>query len=338
MSTQAFRAGGGANWIDAGGTLEQLQALVESQPKINRAVVNAAEPLADGPLPLFPPPRDSAPYPIDSLGPTLSRAAKAIAAKVQCPDAMAAQSVLAAASLAACSHADVMMPFGQVRPLVLYLATVASSGDRKSTADNEALQPIYEREKNLREEYDAAIKAWKTEHAAWAAEKRKIEGAKIDFSERKSLLNSLGDEPPKPLSPFLVTGDLTLEGLIKNWPTCHPALGIFTTEGATFTAGHAMNADNQLKTAGLLSDVWDGKPVKRIRAEDGISILPGRRLATHIMIQPDAANSFLFSRALRDQGLLSRILVASPKSLAGTRFYKEATKDGRFYQRGFWPH
>jgi putative DNA primase/helicase len=36
-----------ANWIDAGGTLEQLQALVESQPKINRAVVNAAEPLAD---------------------------------------------------------------------------------------------------------------------------------------------------------------------------------------------------------------------------------------------------------------------------------------------------
>jgi hypothetical protein len=82
-----------------------------------------------------------------------------------------------------------------------------------------------------------------------------------------------------------------------------------------------------IKNGALLSDIWDGKPAKRIRAADGISILPGRRLAMHIMIQPDAANSFLSNRTLRDQGLLSRILVASPKSLAGTRLYKEATED-----------
>jgi hypothetical protein len=47
-----------------------------------------------------------------------------------------------------------------------------------------------------------------------------------------------------------------------------------------------MNLDNQLKTAALLSDIWDGKPAKRIRAADGISILSGRRLAMHIMIHP----------------------------------------------------
>src|SRR6202007_385888 len=122
-----------------------------------------------GPLPLFPPLQDAEPFPLDVLGPILSRAVKAIANSVQVPDAMAAQSVLAAASLAACAHADVAMPYGQSRPLSLFLITVAASGDRKSTADNEALWPIRKRKKMLRKEYDEAMKQWRIEHAAWAA-------------------------------------------------------------------------------------------------------------------------------------------------------------------------
>jgi hypothetical protein len=71
-------------------------------------------------LPLFPPLAEAEPYPADALGKTLSHAAKAIASKAQVPIAMAAQSVLAVASLAASSHADVQLPFGQVRPLSLF--------------------------------------------------------------------------------------------------------------------------------------------------------------------------------------------------------------------------
>ena len=81
--------------------------------------------------------------------------------------------------------------------------------------------------------------------------------------------------------------------------------------------------DNRLKTAAMLSELWDGKPVKRVRALDGVTILPGRRLAFHIMIQPDAAAGFLCNDTLRDQGLLSRVLVAQPASLEGTRAYQE---------------
>jgi hypothetical protein len=275
------------------------------------------------PLPLFPPLSEPEPYPVDALGATLSRAAKAIASKAQVPTAMAAQSVLAAAALAACAHADVMMPYGQGRPLSLFFATVAASGDRKSTADNEALWPITKREKNLRDEYVADMKVWRVACAAWASEKRKIEGNKgIDLSARRELLASLGDEPERPLSPFVVTGDLTIEGLTKNWPNAHPALEVFTAEGGTFTAGHGMNDDNRLKTAAMLSELWDGKPIKRVRALDGVTILPGRRLTLHIMIQPDAAAGFLCNETLRDQGLLSRVLVAAPASMAGTRLYK----------------
>ena len=276
------------------------------------------------PLPLFPPLAEAEPYPVDALGATLARAATAIASKAQVPIAMAAQSVLAAASLAACAHADVMLPYGQARPLSLFFATVAASGDRKSTSDREALWAVRKREEFLRERHIEEMQDWKHAVAAWAAEKRKIEGdKKIGFQERKSRLVLLGDEPLKPLSAFLTTGDMTIEGLVKNWPDAHAALGLFTAEGGMFTAGHGMNDDNRLKTAAMLSELWDGLPVRRIRALDGVTILPGRRLAMHVMIQPDAAESFLSNPTLRDQGLLSRVLIARPESLAGSRLYQE---------------
>jgi Protein of unknown function (DUF3987) len=279
---------------------------------------------ASQPLPLFPPLAEAEPYPVDALGVTLARAAKAIASKAQVPIAMAAQSVLAVASLAASSHADIQLPFGQPRPLSLFFATVAASGDRKSTADNEALWPVSTREKNLREAHADKLKEWRIDFAAWAAEKRKIEGdRRSDFDDRKARLSLLGPEPEKLLSPFLVSGDLTVEGLTKNWSSAHAALGVFTAEGGMFTAGHGMNDDNRLKTAAMLPELWDEKPVKRVRALDGVTILPGRRLSLHVMIQPKAAAGFLCNDLLRDQGLLSRILVVAPASLAGSRAYRE---------------
>jgi hypothetical protein len=276
------------------------------------------------PLPLFPPLPEASPYPVDALGPVLAEAAAAISRKVQVPDAMAAQSVLAAASLACSAHADVVLPFGQARPLAMFFLTAASSGDRKSSADNEALWPLRKREQALKEEHREAIKGWKIDFAAWTAEKRKIEGnGSLDLTARKMKLTAIGPEPEKPLEPMLLSGNPTLEGLIKAWPGLPPVHGIFTTEGGMFTGGHAMNQDNLLSSAAMLSELWDGKPVRRVRAIDGISILHGRRLAIHLLIQPDAAGSFLLNPLLRDQGLLSRVLVAAPASKAGSRLWRE---------------
>ena len=184
--------------------------------------------------------------------------------------------------------------------------------------------PVTKREKALRDEYDEALKQWKPEHAAWMAEHKKIEANKnLSMSERKDALVMIGDEPEKPLAPFLVTGDLTIDGLTKNWINAHPGLGIFTAEAGVFTNSHGMSDDNRLRTAAMLSEVWDGKPVKRVRALDGVTILPGRRLSMHLMVQPGAAAGFLGNAVMRDQGLLSRVLVSAPPSLAGTRLHRE---------------
>lgn len=285
-------------------------------------------PEREAPLPLFPPRPPAAPFPLDALGPTLSRAAAAIARKVQTPETIAAQSVLAAAALAAQAHADVMLPFGQTRPLSLYFMTVAGSGDRKSTADNEALWPIRKREQALKEEYEAKHKDWTIAYAAWNAEKRKVEGdRKLDFESRKMELAALGHEPEKPLYPFLTAPEPTVEGLLKAWAHAHASLGVFSAEGGQFTGGHGMSSDNRLRTSAAYSELWDGRAVRRIRSLDGVCILDGRRLSLHLMIQEQAAMQFLADPVLRDQGLLSRMLAAAPSTIAGTRFYRDAAPD-----------
>ncbi len=280
----------------------------------------------DGPIPLFPPLPPAERFPIEALGPVLSRAAQAIAHKVQVPEAIAGQSVLAAASLAAQAHADVMLPYGQTRPLSLFFVTIAASGDRKSTADNEALWPIRKREMTLKEEHESALQVWSIASAAYNAQKRKIESANpknMDFEARKAALAALGPAPEPPLHPFLTAPEPTIEGLVKAWATAPAALGIFTAEGGQFIGGHGMSQDNRLRTAAAYSEIWDGHPIKRIRSLDGVSILVGRRLSMHLMVQHEAAAQFLSDPLLRDQGLLSRVLVAAPESIAGTRFYRD---------------
>lgn len=284
-----------------------------------------AEPAsADGPIPLFPPMPEAERFPIESLGPVLSSAAAAIARKVQVPEAIAAQSVLAVAALACQAHADVMMPYDQKRPLSLDFVTIAPSGGRKTSADSEALWPVRKREKALKEEHEHEHRLWSIAFAAWSAEKKKIEGnRKLQHDERRRALVALGPEPERPLSPFLTVPEPTIEGLVKAWVNAPAALGIFTAEGGMFIGGHGMSPDNRLRTAAGYSEMWDGQPIKRIRALDGVTILHGRRLSMHLMVQPDAAAQFLADPLLRDQGLLSRVLVAAPESIAGTRFYRD---------------
>ncbi|HEY8124549.1 MAG TPA: DUF3987 domain-containing protein [Methylocystis sp.] len=324
-----------SDFLAAGGSAEALYDLASAAPLFDEWAAKQPTPdlegddAADGPLPLFPPHSDAEPYPVEALGSTLSRAATAIASKCQLPLAMAAQSVLAAASLAASAHADVKLPFGHKQPISLFCLTIAESGDRKSTADKEALWPLRKREEALREQYVEAMRDYKVAHAAWEAQKRKIAGSgKLSYQQRQMALQGLGKEPERPLEPILTSTDPTIEGLAKHWPYLPAAFGVFSTEGGTFTAGHGMKDENRARTAGGLSELWDGVPMKRIRAcDDRPSWLYGRRLSLHLMVQPGVAAAFLSSERLKDQGLLSRFLLAQPDSLAGTRLYRAPSPD-----------
>jgi hypothetical protein len=318
-----------SDFLVAGGTeaalMQRVEAALPWTPTVEPADQSASAASDDSPIPLIPELAPAALYPVGALGAVLGEAAVSIARKVQCPVEIAAQSVLAVASLAAQAHADVLMPFGQTRPLSLFLFSIALSSDRKTSADYEALTPIRERERALGDQYGYDLEQARMCQAAWQGERKKIEAdKKLDYEKRTERLKRLGREPDLPLHPILTAPEPTVEGLVKMWPNAPAALGLFSAEGGQLVGGHSMSEDNRLKTAAAYSELWDGKPVRRVRAGDGVTILNGRRFALHVMIQPEAAQAFLSDSLLRSQGLLSRILIASPPTMAGQRFYKAA--------------
>ena len=134
----------------------------------------------------------------------------------------------------------------------------------------------------------------------------------------RAALDKLGPAPIAPLAPMLTSTEPTFEGLCKQFPTHHPSLGIFASEGGQFIGGHGMKDDNKLRTASGLSGLWDGEPARRVRAGDGATFYPGRRVAVHLMVQPNVA-SILFSDPL----------AAGPPGTACAAVGRRACKCGR---------
>jgi Protein of unknown function (DUF3987) len=267
------------------------------------------------------PPADE--FPVEALGSLLGSAARAIHDRVQAPMAICGQSVLAAASLAVQSHADVVLPIGQgsSKPTSNFFITIAVSGERKTETDRQAGWPIRKHERALGEKYDLALPNYLNDKEAWekARDKAKTLG-KGDRAAIRAGLNNLGPPPMAPLLPMLTCEEPTYEGLYKLLVAGLPSVGIFSNEGGQFIGGHGMSDEAKLRTAAGMSKLWDGDPIKRVRGGDGASVLPGRRVALHLMVQPDVANILLQDPLLTDQGLLSRMLITAPDTAAGRRF------------------
>lgn len=262
------------------------------------------------------------PFPVLAMGP-LKDATLAIQDITQAPVAIGAQSLLSAASLAAQALYDVQT-LGGVRPLSLFALTIAKSGERKSSCDNLAMEPVRTFERALTDAYreDHAahmddLEIWEQTRTklirdATGKDQLKVGGARAD-------LEALGAQPESPLLPHITATDPTLEGLTKNLAFSRRSLGIFSDEAGQFLGGHAMNSDNRMKTVAGLSKFWDGSPINRTRAGDGAVTFYGRRLCAHLMVQPIIADTLLSDPTARDQGFLARFLLCQPPSTIGTR-------------------
>lgn len=290
---------------------------------------------SEAPLPLRRELREADPYPVSALGELMGQAVSAAASIISAPLALCAQSALANAALAVQGQANAVKPWsGKAGPISLFLLSIAESGDRKSTADD-ALggDAIEEHESSLEDDYGRERQRFENEREGYEMARTAIKAkANKDGEPPTALadrLQELGGPPSPPLSPSLKFGDPTIEGVHKHFASGQPSSGLFSTEGGAFVGGVGMSADNALKTSAQLSELWDGAPIKRLRAGDGAMVLRNRRLSFHLMMQPGAAHQWLSNPVIRDQGLFSRMLVAAPKSLAGSRFHKAVSADER---------
>jgi hypothetical protein len=299
---------------------------VSGAARVRELVDGGEEMKPEAPRPLMRELAPADPFPIDALGDVLEPAARAIEDRVRAPLAICGQSVLAAANLATQAHVNVVLPIGggQPKPVSTYFMTVALSGERKSECDRQAGLPIRKREKEMRDRYDVELPSYINAKAAWdKARDAAIKRGKGDQAAIKTALDGLGSSPVPPLEPLLTCPEPTFEGMCKHLAIGQASIGIFASEGGQFIGGHGLRDESKLLTAAGLSAVWDGDPIKRVRAGDGTIILAGRRLAMHLMAQPGVADILFRDSLLADQGLLSRLLVTAPPSAAGSRTWRE---------------
>jgi hypothetical protein len=291
--------------------------------QIVAAISRAANPITEGPRPLYRELPPAEPSPVDALGPVLGKAARAIESMIQCPMACAANSVLAVASLAAQGRANVILPIGQGKPapLSLYLLTVLDSGERKSSADGMALKPVRDTEREIAELEKGARQAYTAKLSAYEANARHLTTRlKGDRAALEAALHDLGPPPQPPLLSVLApSGDQTMEGLFRIYQHGRPSLAMLCDDAATFLGGHSLKAEQKAGTTANLCRAWDGSKLERIRGGDGVTVLYDRRLACHLMVQPGVAAGFLSDHQFADQGLLARFLVSAPQGRAGTR-------------------
>ena len=269
----------------------------------------------------------SQPYPLQALGGILGPAVERMAEVIGVPQALAAQSVLAASALATQGHAGLQLD-GRNYPLSLYLITVAASGDRKTAADRCALLPARQWEREQWQRYREQL-------ARYRAAQRQAQ--RINPAD-PAPTNSVPLEA-EPSAPRLITTDPTIEALIKG--LCHdlPSMGLFCDEGGQFLGSSTMSRDNRLKSVTTLSSLWDGSPIDRARSMAGESLRAyDRRLSLHLMLQPYLAMQLLSDPLLQAQGILGRCLMTWPVSLAGQRSYQsvDLSKDAalkRYHHR-----
>lgn len=240
-------------------------------------------------------------FPYHALGEILGEAASAIAQDVQAPDALAGGSVLAAASLASSPLANVLLPHGQRSPLSLFIVTGAASGDRKSATDEVACHAINEYRKQQARDHLQAVQKWQGES-----------------QERKRN----GSETIAPAPKVLTTSNATIEGIARLLKT-QSVVGVFSAEGGEMLGGHSLRDDRRMSGMSFYLKAWSAEALDSLRGGEGLSVLLGRRVCLHVLVQPVILSKLLADPLAQGQGLLARCLIAQPVSLAGSRLYRD---------------
>jgi hypothetical protein len=163
---------------------------------------------------------------------------------------------------------------------------------------------------------------------AWDSQRDQILKNKKEYPDRESkrkALNKLGPAPTAPLRPILICSEPTLEGLTRLLREGQPSVGMFSSEGGRFVGGYSMRDETRLQTAAALSELWDGKELKRVRAGGDLFTLRGRRVSMHLLIQQSVADRLFGDPVLSDQGVTTRFLAVMPPTAAGTRFQQAQT-------------
>ena len=292
-----------------------------------RSILEKAEEVEwPNPEPLFEPAEAERPYPLDALPPIITGAVKQYRAYGQQPLPLVACSALASASLAAQGLVDVARDRHLAGPISLHIATIAVSGERKTSADRTFNKSIREWMSERREALQPAVDKARAELLAWQAERdgllNKIKraagsngkDAETDVARCKQRLAELERMPPRlPILPSMFHEDTNAARLAVDLAEGWPSASIWSDEAGLVIGSHGMNDDNLMGFIALLNRLWDGNEFERSRLTTKSAFIRGRRLTVSHAANRSNPTTARKRRCLARHGLDR----ANPARLAG---------------------
>lgn len=249
-----------------------------------------------------------------------------------------AESTTIAATLAALSTSlqgliDIELPTGKVVPSSLITLVISASGERKSTIERAAMQPIRNFQTKERHNTEEPIRQWKEDYKIWNLIKTKLSN-KIahlkaegeddkDYSSRLKI--HLTTEPVRPQCIRLLYEKATPEALLDGLDKNYPFASLVSSEG-----GIALNSQF-IASLAAINTLWSGDTVTADTKTAGSIHLEEARLGVFIMVQDGVFQQYIKkSKGLaRDSGFMARALFCNAPSLAGQRTHNNSKLSSR---------
>lgn len=290
-------------------------------------------------------------FPWRSLPQTIRGAVIEICKNDRLPVPVAAQSILSAVSLSCQDLIYVDRGIGRNEKTVcsLYLLMVAETGARKSTADEQVIDPIKDYDDAQQAEFEEALKTYQNRQGELERKNRDLEKAEGILRRR---LYTLGSSGKKNAAELAKTADADLEtveqalselklqidelrpprlrkvlysktsiseleqGLSENWP----AAGLLSDDAAGI-----LNSKNESDMASL-NTAFYGSAIDVVgRTKRETFSVQDPRLTLSLMVQPLIFDQFIERKGelAKGIGLMSRVLLSRPDTPYGTRIFQK---------------
>ena len=314
-----------SDWLDAGGTRDQLAELVKAAPMYQPVPSEGMppklqkwgtiEPLGVANVP---------PFPVTALPAPLDEFVTAEAEATQTPPDLAAMLCLAVCAAAVAKKVEVRVRDDWQEPVNLFTVTVLEPGNRKSAVFSHTTAPLREFESQWIEQERPEIVRQLARRRQREREMKTLEekAAKKGDTEAGREAEEIAVElatTPEPVLPRLIVDDATSEKLGAMLAEQGGRIASMSPEGGVFDLMAGLYSKSGMPQFGVyvMGHAGDDLRVDRISRKGEHVKRPA--LTMGLAIQPTVLEGLLENTAFRGRGLLARFLYSLPESRIGAR-------------------
>ncbi|MEO5364156.1 MAG: YfjI family protein [Magnetococcus sp. DMHC-8] len=274
-----------------------------------------------------------APFPANSLPAALLSAVESAALFTKTDVASPAVVGLAVAATAIGKDARIEERPGLYHHPSLFFSIIADSGERKSPVFKIMTSPLERWADDQNESYSREVATVQAENAvvdSLLASMKRQASKETSEEKRAILVRRMAEETARkkiiPPSPRIFTSDTTEEKLFQKMYQHGGEYSVLSGEGRqVFDAILGRYSGSNRTGDGLYLAGISGDSITRDRVGNAITgaedlAITNPCLNVCVMVQPDKFQDVLCHPALRESGLVARILPVKPRSLIGTRF------------------